>query len=63
MGQALRLQIIAEGVETEAQHAFLLEKGCDEYQGFLCSPAVAPDELLRLYRRAPSMSPIAPAKE
>jgi diguanylate cyclase (GGDEF)-like protein/PAS domain S-box-containing protein len=54
MGQALRLQIIAEGVETEAQHAFLLEKGCDEYQGFLCSPAVAPDELLRLYRHGAS---------
>ena len=40
MGRALRLEIIAEGVETVAQRDFLQEAGCDLYQGFLYSPAL-----------------------
>ena len=35
LGQALGLAIIAEGVETEAQRAFLAELGCDSCQGYL----------------------------
>jgi EAL domain-containing protein (putative c-di-GMP-specific phosphodiesterase class I) len=27
--------VLAEGVETEAQHALLVRKGCDEVQGYL----------------------------
>ncbi|PXW98542.1 diguanylate cyclase/phosphodiesterase with PAS/PAC sensor(s) [Sphaerotilus hippei] len=37
---ALGLRVIAEGVETEAQHAHLAGIGCHDFQGFLCSPAV-----------------------
>lgn len=38
MGRALELQIIAEGVETEAQRHCLEAAGCELYQGFLFAP-------------------------
>jgi len=34
MGTSLGMEVIAEGVETEAQHAFLLRAGCLAYQGY-----------------------------
>jgi diguanylate cyclase (GGDEF)-like protein/PAS domain S-box-containing protein len=40
MAQAMRLQVVAEGVETEPQRAFLLAAGCNEFQGFLFAPAL-----------------------
>jgi EAL domain-containing protein (putative c-di-GMP-specific phosphodiesterase class I)/DNA-binding response OmpR family regulator len=40
MARQLRLSVIAEGVETEAEMAFLQAHNCDEIQGFLFSPAV-----------------------
>jgi PAS domain S-box-containing protein len=44
MGHNLGLEVIAEGVETEAQAAFLLAEGCEEAQGFLyCEPVSAVD--------------------
>ncbi|HEX2011647.1 MAG TPA: EAL domain-containing protein [Roseateles sp.] len=42
MGRALRLLVIAEGVETEAQRDFLARAGCHEFQGFLFAPALDP---------------------
>ena len=40
MGRALQLEVVAEGVETEAQRQFLADAGCDLYQGWLYAPAL-----------------------
>jgi EAL domain-containing protein (putative c-di-GMP-specific phosphodiesterase class I) len=40
MGHALGLSVLAEGVETEEQFSFLLEKGCDFIQGYYLSRPV-----------------------
>ena len=35
LGHSLNIPVLAEGVETAAQHAMLVERGCDEVQGYL----------------------------
>ncbi len=40
LGRTLQLKVIAEGVETEKQCAFLRECHCDEVQGYLFSPPI-----------------------
>jgi diguanylate cyclase (GGDEF)-like protein len=61
LAHSLQLTVVAEGVETETQLAFLRDQQCDEMQGFLFSPpveAVRFEELLREDRRA-----LAPRKK
>ncbi|WP_440995706.1 EAL domain-containing protein [Arhodomonas sp. SL1] len=45
MAHNLRLVVSAEGVENEAQLAFLARHGCDAWQGYLGSPPLAPEQL------------------
>lgn len=44
LGNSLGLEVIAEGVETEAQRQFLVDQGCHLGQGFLFSRPVAADD-------------------
>ena len=53
MGQGLRLRVIAEGVETPQQVAFLLARQCTEGQGYLFNPPLAAADFARLLGGAP----------
>ncbi len=48
MARQLKLSVVAEGVETEAQEAFLRLQGCELVQGFYYSPALPIEALLDL---------------
>jgi diguanylate cyclase (GGDEF)-like protein/PAS domain S-box-containing protein len=41
LGLSLNIPILAEGVETQAQHAFLAQEGCNEVQGYLTGRPMA----------------------
>ena len=51
MAKVLKLRTVVEGVETRGQRRFLEQLGCDEYQGYLCSPAIGADEVAALLAR------------
>jgi len=48
MSRSLGLKTIAEGIETEAQHEFLLQAGCNEGQGYLYSYPLSAAAIERL---------------
>jgi diguanylate cyclase (GGDEF)-like protein len=48
LGRSLGLEVVAEGIETEAQEARLIELGCNTGQGFLYSKAIPGAEVPRL---------------
>jgi EAL domain-containing protein (putative c-di-GMP-specific phosphodiesterase class I) len=45
LGQNLGLEVIAEGVETEAQLEYMREHGCDVAQGYLYARPESPEDL------------------
>jgi EAL domain-containing protein (putative c-di-GMP-specific phosphodiesterase class I) len=52
MGRAIGLQVIAEGVETAEDLAFLSANDCDQAQGFFFSRAVPAEEFVKLLTAA-----------
>ncbi|HEY1043864.1 MAG TPA: EAL domain-containing protein [Telluria sp.] len=50
LGKSLNLSVVAEGVETDEQAAFLLRHGCTLAQGYLYSRPLLPDALLAAWR-------------
>ena len=45
MSHSLALEVVAEGVETEAQLSFLQKQRCDRIQGYLFSEPMSADDL------------------
>ena len=50
MGRSLNLRVIAEGVETRKELAFLQAHQCHEAQGYYLSSPVPPDEFAELLK-------------
>ena len=53
LAHVLKLTVIAEGVETAAQMAFLIEHGCDQLQGHYFSKSVPHEQALDLLQSGP----------
>ncbi|WP_051933624.1 EAL domain-containing protein [Massilia sp. BSC265] len=51
LGKSLNLSVVAEGVESKEQAAFLLRHGCRQAQGYLYSRPVAPGDILSRWGR------------
>jgi diguanylate cyclase (GGDEF)-like protein/PAS domain S-box-containing protein len=51
MGNSLNLNIIAEGVETQAQYDFLKENNCGQIQGYLISRPLPSDEFIKVLKQ------------
>jgi predicted signal transduction protein with EAL and GGDEF domain len=45
MAKSLRMKVVAEGVETAAQMAFLRKNGCDQMQGYYFSRPIMAEDL------------------
>lgn len=67
MSHAMKLRVVAEGVEREEQAEFLRELGCDLVQGWLFSRAIRPsalrETLLQTRAKTPSLKATSPRSE
>lgn len=59
MAHSLSMRVVAEGVEDQKQFDLLKLEGCDEFQGYLCRPAVTSKELEQLVHRHGLIIPLA----
>jgi diguanylate cyclase (GGDEF)-like protein/PAS domain S-box-containing protein len=60
LGSCLHLTVIAEGVETAEQHAFLMEHGCHAFQGYLFSRPVPVERFEEFARQRGVATGISP---
>ena len=63
LADGLKLDVVAEGIETESQHEILKSMGCKYAQGFLYSRPLAPQELFNFViadNPIPSTPPVLP---
>jgi diguanylate cyclase (GGDEF)-like protein len=57
LAHALKLRVVAEGVETFEQVAFLRANGCDEIQGYVVSKPQTPAKVSELFARTFRLAP------
>jgi diguanylate cyclase (GGDEF)-like protein/PAS domain S-box-containing protein len=60
MAHTLKLEVVAEGVETPAQRDFLRANGCDEFQGYLASRPVDAEQFARLVQAQDASDAVVP---
>jgi diguanylate cyclase (GGDEF)-like protein/PAS domain S-box-containing protein len=61
LSRAMGLSVIAEGVETQEQRAFLSGLGCHVFQGYLYSRPIRLDEFERVWLHRPAAESFIPA--
>jgi len=59
LAHSLRLEVVAEGVETPSQLEFLRGRHCDLMQGYHLSPAIPAEQFAALIRQQAAESPTA----
>ena len=59
MARNLNMCVVAEGVEQDAQLAFLRERGCDRVQGYYFSPPLPSDEMQDYLLEGPKLQAVA----
>ncbi|MDY6936047.1 MAG: EAL domain-containing protein [Cyanobacteriota bacterium] len=55
MAHSLNLRVIAEGVETQSELAFLSQRACDEMQGYLFAKPMSADKFEAFLERSPTL--------
>jgi diguanylate cyclase (GGDEF)-like protein/PAS domain S-box-containing protein len=60
MGRSLNLRVVAEGVETQEELAFLQKHQCEEAQGYYFSRPVPPQQFAALLRASKQDAPLLP---
>ncbi|MDB5847557.1 MAG: hypothetical protein JWP29_1309, partial [Rhodoferax sp.] len=60
---SLGLAVVAEGVETEAQHLFLVQGSCDGFQGYLYAAPCSAEKIATLLGRQDCAAPASASRE